>query len=286
MKPRFVLAGASLLIAVVACRRHGNSEHRAAEVSARRQTAPIPIASMAAKQSSGSVATGTGAGLPSTALPTPRQVALSADFVDRLTAMADKDPAEAARLAESLEPGMVRQEVIRFVAELWAARDPQAAANWAYGLGDSGERELAFTHVCEQTCRTDGPLAIQLAGQRGALGAALVPSLAQAWAGRDVAGATAWAVQQPASEQRDQILTRVAYVAAQTSPAQAAQLVVSQISPGPTQIEAAMSVLSLWARQDLTGARAWVSGFPAGELKDRALTEIETMARHDNAPLP
>jgi hypothetical protein len=74
-----------------------------------------------------------------------------------------------------------------------------------------------------------------------------------------------------------------AYVMSQTDPASAANLVINQIPPGPSQNEAVMTVLNQWANQDLNAAATWVKGFPVGPLQERAVNELEGIANHKQA---
>jgi hypothetical protein len=52
-----------------------------------------------------------------------------------------------------------------------------------------------------------------------------------------------------------------AYVMSQTDPASAANLVINQIPPGPSQNEAVMTVLNQWANQDLNARRPGLKDF-------------------------
>ncbi len=102
----------------------------------------------------------------------------------------------------------------------------------------------------------------------------LLDNLAQQWAIQDVQAASTWALTKPPGEQRDRLLQRIAFVESRTNPEQAARLTVEQMSPGPTQSEAAISVLYQWARSDSGAALAWAESFPAGDLRDRAIKEV------------
>jgi hypothetical protein len=82
----------------------------------------------------------------------------------------------------------------------------------------------------------------------------------------------------PPGEQRDQLLQRIAFVVAKTNPAEAAQLVSQQMSPGQTQTEAAISVLYQWTQQDPAAAMAWAESFPPGDLRERAINEVKNVS--------
>ena len=83
---------------------------------------------------------------------------------------------------------------------------------------------------------------------------------------------------EPAGEQRDRLLQRIAFVEAKTDPAEAGRLVSEQMSPGQIQNEAAISVLYQWARQDAAAAQAWAESFPPGDLRDRAINEVKNVS--------
>lgn len=104
-------------------------------------------------------------------------------------------------------------------------------------------------------------------------------NLTQQWAARNHAAALAWAMDQKAGVTRDRLIQRIAFVQAQSSPADAAWLVVEQIPSGAIQADAAISVLHQWALKDLAAAGAWVQRFPEGALKHRAEQEIQGLQR-------
>jgi hypothetical protein len=234
--------------------------------------------------------------------PTPRELALKylaliqplldstnqADhdliYTNLLRGLIVEDPAMAGGLAASLAPGDVRQEFVRRVAQGWAAVDPAGATAWAAGLTDVEERSSTLSDVAFQIAQADPAAAVALAekldfGSRNGT----LENLAQQWAGRDFAATLDWAIQQPAGEQRDQIMSRIAFVQAHSEPAAAVNLIVTQIPPGPAQDEAAMSVLQQWGMQDYQAASDWAGQFPAGPLRNRALAELSGIAQYSQS---
>jgi hypothetical protein len=205
-------------------------------------------------------------------------------FTDLLPALIRIDPAAAARLAESLEPGPVRTESLRRVAQVWASSNSADAETWASQLADASERDLQLSFVCNEIASTDPARAV-LEVERLDLGAhtdVMLQHFAQRWAAQDFTSAKAWAMAHAAGEQRDNLLIRIALVQSATAPAEAAQLIVDEIAPGPIQIEAAISVIHQWATRDIAGATAWVEIFPPGATKERAEREISRIAAHQN----
>ncbi len=205
-------------------------------------------------------------------------------FQTLLAELVRSQPEAAARFAESLEVGEMREEALRRVAQCWTAQDPAGAERWAAQLVSPSERASALSDMCFQIAQTNAAQALFKAEQYG-LGTApgaVLENLAQQWAGQDFYSAVNWVEQQPAGEQRDQMLSRLAFVQSATAPSEAVKMVVDQISPGPIQTEAAISVLHQWAVHDLAGARSWVDLFPAGPLQDRADTELDNIAAYQN----
>lgn len=86
--------------------------------------------------------------------------------------------------------------------------------------------------------------------------------------------------------QKNHLFGRIAFVQSQTNPEEAAQLVVDQMSPGPTQIEAAISVMHQWALRDANAAMAWAEAFPPGDLLDRAINEVKNVTAVIRNPIP
>jgi hypothetical protein len=189
------------------------------------------------------------------------------------------DPQAAANFVKAMPAGLSRDKALRVLAQVWGEHDPDASRAWGEGLNDKSDTDTFFTNVCLGLIQKDPGAATQMAEQNHSREKGLLENLVQQWAEKDIPASLAWAAQQPRGEERDELLQRVALVQSKTNPAQAAALVVQQISPGPAQIEAAMSVVHQWAERDWDGAVAWVDQFPDGPLHDRAVTELNGMVR-------
>ena len=109
---------------------------------------------------------------------------------------------------------------------------------------------------------------------------AVLNNLAKQWAGTDLMTAYNWIAAQPSGDQRDALVTGMTFIWSQTEPANAAQFVTLQMSPGSAQDEAILMVLHQWALVDPTGADAWAQQFPESPLRDRALNELSGIARY------
>lgn len=205
-------------------------------------------------------------------------------FQSLLGALVELDAPAAAALLSRIEPGPLRDEYLLRLAQFWTARDWNAALKWASALEDQSERMSALQNVCLEMAQSDPEAAIRtienlaLTDYKTSL-----DSMAQLWAARDISAATAWAQGRPEGEQRDGLLSRVAYVMAEQNPREAAALVVNGIAPGEIQTEAAVSIVHRWALQDWNSAREWVNAFPQGPLRDRAQHEIAGVKAYADA---
>ena len=209
-------------------------------------------------------------------------------FTNLLPALMLADPRAAARLAETNTLADAHEALLQQVAKLWAARDAAAALGWAAGLPNEGERERTLTDVCLQVAEANPAQAALM--RESYLSASqsfdALEDLAQKWAEKDLAAALAWIAGHPQDARRDQLIGRVAFVQAQTAPREAAQWVVEDMTPGDPQIEAAVSVLYQWARQDAAAALAWAESFPPGDLRDRAINEVKNVSAVIRNPIP
>ncbi len=220
----------------------------------------------------------------------------SSDFRDQQRAQTElwpqliaRDRTAALALLGRLPSGSVREDLTRILAREWAVADFAGAIGWAATLVNPSERKIAFQNACLQVGETNPAEAvvawdsIRTGGIDPVLdegGDLLLGNLLQGWAEKDFAASLAWARDRPAGERRDQALARVAFVLAKTAPAEAAGLISSQMGEGPSQTEAAISVLHQWALRDLPAATAWVDRFPNGPLAARARNELTGMAQY------
>ncbi len=138
-------------------------------------------------------------------------------------------------------------------------------------------RDAVAEIICAQTAETDPAQAVALAERYAGGCSNLLENLVHQWADRDEPAACAYAMNKLAGEERDRLLSRVAFVRSKENPAEAAKLVAEQISPGEIQNEAAISVLHQWTLRDPDAASAWAQLFPASEVRERALQEVENI---------
>lgn len=196
-----------------------------------------------------------------------------------LPALVQKDASAAGVLAEANTTMETREEVMRRVAQLWAAQDSAGALAWATALPRPEERDATISDVCLQIARTKPDEAVRLRDRYAASDHLDHPdptlvNLAQQWAEKNWTAALDWAAERPEGNERNEMISRLAFVQAQTSPANAARLILERIPPGETQTEAISTVLQRWIAREPGAASAWVKDLPNGPLRTRAVQEI------------
>jgi len=211
----------------------------------------------------------------------------SADDADReraytqlLAELIATDPAGMKHLIEHYPPGTIRDELLRHTAHTWSAVDLQGAVAWAKGVDDDGERVIAATEIAAQVGQGNPGQAIEVSDALGVgRNDGTVDRIAQLWAIRDLQAALDWTGTQPPGPQRDQILARIVTVEAERSPADAANTVLQQMSPGPAQTNAIAPIVHEWSVRDIAAASTWVQDLPQGPLRDAAKGELARTVR-------
>jgi hypothetical protein len=159
----------------------------------------------------------------------------------------------------------------------WARSHPQHAREWLANASEGVKRDTVAEIVCLQIAETNPAAAVALADGYGAGCTNVLENLAMQWAGQDIQAASNWAATKPAGAQRDNLLSRIAFVESKTYPENAATLVAELIPAGQIQDEAAISVLYQWAQKDPRAAMKWAQTFSAGALHDRAVSEVQNI---------
>jgi hypothetical protein len=183
----------------------------------------------------------------------------------------------SADFADTVDAAHLDRSESHRALEAWTQEDAAAALAWAARVTDAAQRQQAQEIICLTLAQRDPRRAVQTAIDTGLCDtdAGLLENLTAQWASSDFSAAHTWVREQDASDWRDDLVARVAFAGSQSDPAAAAQLVVGEMAPGPKQNEAAISVLHQWALRDLAAASAWANAFPEGNLRTRALAEIE-----------
>lgn len=165
----------------------------------------------------------------------------------------------------------------------WARKDPEAALIWGQQQTNDAERSEALTDACFQIAEVNPARALVLAEQFNLSKDAVLENLAQQWAAKDLRAAYNWIMMQPTDDRRNALVAGMAFIWSQTEPAEAAQFVAQQMSPGYAQDEAVMMVLHQWALADSTGAGAWVQQFPESPLRVQALNELSGIEQYKHS---
>jgi len=192
--------------------------------------------------------------------------------------------ANTADIVRALPPELLKTPFGLEELKRWVRLDPKAALAWAMNETDDALRREVLVEASFQMAQADPAQAVALA-ERFDLGqgsGAVLENLAQQWADTDLPAAYSWALGQPAGEQRDELVGRVAFVWSRSEPAEAARLVAEQIPPGPVQTEAAMSVLHQWGQLDFAAANVWAEQFPENSIRERARNELAGIALYQS----
>ena len=187
------------------------------------------------------------------------------------------NPLDAARLADGWEPGPLREKLLRDVTRLWTAADFAGAMTWLADLENHRDQRSAAETAAAEIARTDPAGAIEVAQifQVGTADGSL-EHLAQLWTEESPHEAVDWILTQPAGPQRDRLLARIAFVRAQSDPAEGAALAMNFIGAGAAREDAIVAVTRQWGVRDPAAATAWVEEFPFGPLRARSLAEVAT----------
>jgi len=160
-------------------------------------------------------------------------------------------------------------------AREWARKNPHDALAWMLNAPAGEKRDTVAEMACAHIAESDPARAVSLAEGYSGGCSNLLENLVHQWAEQNEPAARAYAMIKPPGEERDRLLSRVAFARSKENPIEAANLVAEWISPGEVQNEAAISVLHQWALRDPSAALAWAQLFPEEALRDRALAEVE-----------
>lgn len=190
-----------------------------------------------------------------------------------LSAVASDDPERARAWLEDPENAMARypwigQFLAGAVAKEWVRTDPDAALAWAAGLPDS-QQAGAYSGVLGSLAMTDPADAARraLALQDNGARSHILGEIAEVWAARDPAAASAWAMSLEGSA-REATMGKVLGTMAQTDPAGAARRVGEMGKSGGSYV---LPVVESWSQQDPRAAAAWTLQQPANDNSGRAL---------------
>lgn len=198
-----------------------------------------------------------------------------------LPALVRQDAVAAARVADLFVDSPLRPKILSAVARGWTDQNRLHALDWAQSLPDTSEREAVLVEILSRISQSDPAEAVRLRQQmaQDPIDDAELTNLAQRWAESDLSAVLGWTDSLPPGAQRDQLIARTAFIQSQSSPAQAAQLVLERIPRSEAQTEALISVVHQWAERDFDAASAWVARIPERLMRERAEEELEAAKR-------
>lgn len=201
-------------------------------------------------------------------------------YLQLLPKLIATDPAAMKRLVANYPAGLIRQQLLRNTAHAWSAVDLQGALAWAKGVTEDDERAAAASEIVSQVGQTDPGHAIEVADVLGiGRNDGTVEHIAQLLAIQNLQAALDWTEAQPPGPQRDQVLARIVTVEAERSPADAANTVLQQMSPGKEQTNAIAPIVREWSIRDTPAAATWIQNLPQGPLRDIANGELARTVR-------
>jgi hypothetical protein len=201
-------------------------------------------------------------------------------LTELLARLAGHDAPAAARMAERLERGYLREGALRTVAQHWARRDVESAVTWAASLSDQVERDAAIAHVALELAAAEPERALWMLARRSAPPSpdAAVEGVIQQWATRDFDSAYAWTEAQPVGAARDALLMRLAFVRVEQDPADAARIANGAFHDDARRVDAVSTVALLWGARDPEAAREWAMTLDS-RARQQVRAELELLER-------
>jgi hypothetical protein len=227
---------------------------------------------------------------PPAIVPVKKEIVPARPPAETIAAMSHAQPVTAHKITiaatTNAVAGVNAQFESRMALMAWlrdlAATNYAAALEYVSKMPAGEERDDALQAVCFGLARTDPAKAVDLA-QQLQVPPSVVENLVQQWAGSDMKDALIWANNQPAGDERDDMIHRIVLQFAAADPSDAIGLVQEQIPPGPNQDEALMTILNQWANKDLAAAAKWVESLPNNALKPRMVAELEGIEQYQQA---
>ncbi len=165
-----------------------------------------------------------------------------------------------------------RERAISSLASGWGRKDPEAVIRWAGSLTDPKEKERVTRAAVSQLAdRSPDSAARYIERLNDEEKAALLPTVVESWASKDVEAAAEWLSRQPQGGPKDSAINSLSRRIAIEDPETALSWAGSISNPQQraSQME---SLARDWVRQDPTAAKAWInqSNLPA-DVRTRLL---------------
>jgi hypothetical protein len=186
--------------------------------------------------------------------------------------LAERSPEEAVSLLQFI-PKEERPEALNRLARVWSRTDGRAAVGWANSITNDREREAALLGICtaETTLTAQEIFNIGMAMQSAEAKALVTSSALRKWGLDAPEEALRWGVRNGAAgEQMAELLMNIAESKGAREAAASLPYLENKIDQG----NSAIGLLQRWSVQEPTAALDWLERFPEGELRDRAVVQL------------
>lgn len=177
-----------------------------------------------------------------------------------------RDPADAAKNAEGMKPGISRDRALQSVAANWAAQDPASAMRWAESFSDKANQNRLLRSISQAWATQDPKAAIEWAGKLSETGLrqdALSFAIGQI-ASTDPSAAEAQLRLIPAGQEREVLISRLAGNYSQEP--KTALRFVELLPQGPQRVSTTINILSRMAGSDPKAAAEVFQTLPTEQV--------------------
>lgn len=200
-------------------------------------------------------------------------------------AWAAKDPQAAAQYAESqLPPGAARSEALRTALYAWGQTNPRAAFQWMEDHLSGPLKEEGLVALAQGWSRRSPEKAAQWFADTGSTSQPLLSAITSTWARQNATAAAAWAATLRDGTNRDVGITSALGELARQDPAAAAAAALPFLqsdpaaNPAGTPVRDLAGVLAdIWATSDPAAAATWIRQLPAGAAQIEAAGTLATV---------
>lgn len=195
---------------------------------------------------------------------------------------ANRDPRAAANEAASLQPDLLRTEMLTVVASVWAAHDPTAAKSWGQTLISPADQGAVVFATLETWAKSEPARAATeaLAIEPRHWRHSTVGAVLQQWAKKDLAAALQWSEQLSDLPLRDSAVLSIAYVWGGLDPK--AALPYIERLPAARVAGFLNEILRSWAKRDAERALDHALKLPNDPGRDINVGNVfDELARKD-----
>jgi hypothetical protein len=200
------------------------------------------------------------------------------DFMRALFgAWAARDPQAALEYAKTrFSAGLLQSEVLAAALEKWGAQQPAAAWQWVEANVTGPFKEQAFGALMQGWARADPPGAAGWFAARGGTSQSALSALVSTWADLNPRAAAAW-IETLASEE-NQTVARLVLASewAQQDSAEAAAYFTPMLT-GTKGQDLAAALVNSWGAKDPAAAAAWIGQLQPGPARDQAAGALATI---------